>query len=176
MCWQGDIRRRIGDGAGGAASCLPMRVAAAQRAAGLPGAIAWMLLLAVLMAACSRGDPETRLRDTIDELAQTIADRDPAAMQQLLAEDFIGNEGLDRDGARRMAAALMLRYRSVAATFGPLEVRMSEPHATVRFKLILSGGSSALLPESARIYDVETGWRLDGDDWKLRSVRWTPAL
>lgn len=134
------------------------------------------LVSLLLLAACTRGDPETALRATVADLQAALEERDAAAMQQHLADDFIGNQGLDRDGARRMAAAYVLRHRDVGVSTGPLEVALADAHATVRFTAMLRGGSGRLLPDAAQVYDVETGWRLDDGEWKLASARWTPAL
>lgn len=134
------------------------------------------LVSLLLLAACTRGDPETALRATVADLQAALEERDAAAMQQHLADDFIGNQGLDRDGARRMAAAYVLRHRDVGVSTGPLEVALADAHATVRFTVMLRGGSGRLLPDAAQVYDVETGWRLDDGEWKLASARWTPAL
>jgi ketosteroid isomerase-like protein len=136
-------------------------------------ACAWCLVLA---SGCARTDPEQALRATVAELHAAIEEHDPAAMQQHLAEDFIGNDGLDRDGARRLAAAIRLRYRDLAIDTGPLQVDIEETSAIVRFTAALRGGSGGLLPESARIYEVETGWRRDEGEWLLTSARWTPRL
>ena len=136
-------------------------------------ACAWCLALA---SGCARTDPEQALRATVSELQAAIEQHDPAAMQQHLADDFIGNDGLDREGARRLAAAMRMRYRDLAVDAGPLQVEIDGTHARVRFTAVLRGGAGRLLPESARIYEVETGWRRDGADWLLTSARWTPGL
>lgn len=139
-------------------------------------AIPWIALLLLALVACSRSDPETALRASVASLQAALEQRDAAAMQQHLADDFIGNGGLDRDGARRLAAMYLLRHRDIGITTGPLDVEMAAEHATVRFTAMLRGGSGRALPDAAQVYDVETGWRLDDGDWKLASARWTPAL
>lgn len=143
-------------------------------AAALAGACA--LLLLAMLGGCSRPDPEAALRDAFAELQATIERRDPAAMQQHLADDFIGNDGLDRDGARRLAALLVLRHRDLAVDTGPLRLELGEGHAVVRFTALLRGGSGGLLPDAARVYQVETGWRLEQGRWRLASARWTPVV
>ena len=132
--------------------------------------------MCVLVAGCARGDPEAALREAVDGLHRAVEARDPAAVQQSLADDFIGNDGLDREGARRLMAAMLLRHRELGSTLGPLQVTMKQDHAEVRFQAMLRGGSGALLPDSAQLYDVHSGWRLEGGEWKLYRARWTAAL
>jgi len=53
---------------------------------------------------------------------------------------------------------------------------MQPRHATVAFDAALTGGSGRLLPDAARLYSVETGWRLDDGEWRLTSATWEPRL
>jgi hypothetical protein len=53
---------------------------------------------------------------------------------------------------------------------------MQPGHATVRFEAALTGGSGNVLPDAARLYGVETGWRLDDGEWRLTSASWKPRL
>lgn len=140
------------------------------------GARRWWLLAAgcaLLAAACSRPAPEQALRQAVDGLGQAIRGLDAPAVHGYLAGDFIGPDGMDRDEARRIVALYRMRYRSVRLAVGPLEVEMREPHATVRFLLGLGGRADGLLPESASLYRVETGWRLEDGEWRITSARWS---
>jgi len=139
---------------------------------------AWMLvlLIAALAPACTRSDPEAALRARMAGLASAIEAADPAAVQQFLAVDFIGNDGLDRNGARRLALGYRLRHRDIGLTVGPADVQMAPGHATVQCKVVLRGGSGGALPDNAGIYDVESGWRLESGEWMLVSARWRPAI
>lgn len=133
--------------------------------------LAWLLL-----AACSRAPPEQALRDTMQSFHLAIEQRDASQVEGYLADDFVGPDGMDRDGARRLAALTFLRHRDVGVTLGPLDVSVLQEHATVRFTAGLTGGSGRALPDAARLYRVETGWRLEDGDWRLTSARWTPQL
>ena len=140
------------------------------------GSIACVLALWFSLAGCARTPPEQALRETIAELEAAVEERDAAAVEAQLAEDFIGPEGLDRKGARRLAQVLFLRYRSAGATIGPLEIALQDQHATVRFTAALTASSGGFLPESGQVYEVETGWRLEGDEWRLVSAEWKERL
>lgn len=136
----------------------------------------WALLaLGLALAACQRTPPEQRLRATIAGLQSAIERHDASAVQDAMAEDFIGPGGLDRDGVRRMAVGTFLRYRDVGVSLGPLDIDLRQAHATVRFTAALTGGAG-ILPESGQVYDVETAWRLEGGDWLLVNAQWKPRL
>ena len=132
------------------------------------------VLVLLLLSACVREAPEARLRATVATLQQAIAGHDAGGVRAVLAEDFIGPDGLDRAGAVRLAQAMFLRYRSLGVHAGALAVEMQPEHATVLFQAALTGGDGGLLPDAARLYDVETGWRLEEGEWRLVSLAWTP--
>lgn len=131
--------------------------------------------LLLVLAACSRSDPEQAVRAQVDALQQAIDARDAGAVEDLLAEDFIGNEGLDRRGAKQLAAGVFLRHREIGARLGPVTVELrGEGEAIARFSVLATGGSGGLLPEQGQVYQVQTGWRLQDGDWKLLNASWTP--
>jgi len=134
------------------------------------------LIVAGLVAGCARTPPEQALRDTLARLQQGIEARDTDALEQSLAADFVGPDGLDKAGARRLAALMLLRHQAVGLVFGPLDLQVNDRHATVRFTAAVTGGSGRMLPDSAQVYEVETGWRLEGDDWRMTSAAWKPEL
>lgn len=138
--------------------------------------LACVLLMVILaLAGCSRMPPEERLRASIDGLQHAVEQHDGSALQKAIAEDFIGPDGLDRDGARRMAQMMFLRYRDVGVNLGPLDIELRDQHATVRFTAALTGGAG-VLPESGQLYDVETGWRLEEGEWRLVNADWKSRL
>ena len=137
------------------------------------------LVLILSMAHCQRTTPEQQLRAAVSRMQSGIEARDAGAMKQLLADDFIGPGGMDRTNAGRMAQLLFLQHQDVGVNLGPLDIRWfpspSAPdHATVHFTVVLTGGSGAMLPDAARVYQVETGWRRDGDTWLLTNASWSP--
>ena len=131
--------------------------------------------LLLVVSACSRSDPEQAVRAQLEALQQAIDARDAGAVEDLLAEDFIGNEGMDRRGAKQLAAAVFLRHREIGARLGPVTVELrGEREAIARFSVLATGGSGGLLPEQSQVYQVQTGWRLQDGDWKLLNASWTP--
>lgn len=134
------------------------------------------LLSAFVLAGCARPDPEQQLRETISGLQDSLEQRGAGGISEVLAEDFIGPGGLDREAAARLARGLSMRHRETGVLFGPLDVQLGEGHATVEFTATLSGGSGRLMPGSVGIYSVQTGWRHEAGQWRMTSARWTPRL
>lgn len=116
------------------------------------------------------------MRETLGDLQQSVSDRDASALNEFLADDFIGPNAMDRAGVRRLAQGLFLRHRDIGVTSGPLRIELQSGHAIVRFDAVLNGGSGQVLPDAAQAYDVQTGWREVDGKWKLTSVEWKPAF
>jgi hypothetical protein len=136
-----------------------------------------VLAACLLGTACSRTSPEQAVRHRIDALQSAIDARDAGAVNDLLADDFVGNEGLDKRGARQLAVAMFLRYRDVSAKLGPATVELRGGRdAVARFSVLATGGSGGLLPDSGQVYEVETGWRLLDGEWKLLNASWKPGF
>lgn len=133
-------------------------------------AILWTCVL--LQTGCTRAPAEQRLREAMSGLQTAIESRESNTAIGFLADDFIGTGGLDREGARNLLRLMVLRHQNLGLTLGPAQIELFDTRATVRFTAVATGGQGALLPESARLWHVETAWRDDGGDWKLISAQW----
>ena len=135
------------------------------------------ILAALLVSGCRKDDPEQAVRHRVEAMQQAIDARDAGDVEALLAEDFIGNDGLDRRGARQLAAGMFLRYRDAGARIGPVSVELrGESEAVARFSVLATAGNGGLLPEQGQVYQVETGWRLVDGEWRLLNASWKPKL
>ncbi|HET7127302.1 MAG TPA: nuclear transport factor 2 family protein [Lysobacter sp.] len=136
-----------------------------------------LLAIFLLASACSHDSPEQAVRKQVEAMQSAIDARDAGAVDDLLADDFVGNEGLDKRGARQLAVAMFLRYRDVSAKLGPATVELRGGRdAVARFSVLATGGSGGLLPDSGQVYEVETGWRLVDGEWKLLNASWKEKL
>ena len=134
------------------------------------------ICLAAIVAGCASDRSEQALRASVAGLQTALGARDASTIEQTLAEDFIGPDGLDRQGARRMAQLAFLRHQQVSATLSPLEVTMQDKYAMVKFTAVLTGATGGWLSKTGQLYAVETGWRLQDGEWKLTSAKWTLRL
>ena len=144
-------------------------------------AAALVVIVVVLFAACRRTAPEQQLRQDVEKLQAGVQARELTPIRDALADDFIGPDGMDRTAAVRLAQVMYLQNQRINAVFGPLQVTLlpsaaNPDHATVEFSAALTGGSGLALPDSARLYQVRTGWRLRDGDWRMTSADWTSAL
>jgi hypothetical protein len=148
-------------------------IAGKARAAALATTLGWAFSLG--LAGCKHTPPEQALRDTIAEMQAAGEKGDVDALFEPIAEDFTGAEGMDRTAFRRYVTLVRMRQKSVGVTLGPIDVKLYGDRATANFTATLTGGPG-FLPDQAQIYDIETGWRLSGSDWKLINAKWQPKL
>ncbi|MFC5569134.1 nuclear transport factor 2 family protein [Lysobacter yangpyeongensis] len=134
-----------------------------------------LLVLALALPGCARTPPEQQLREDVHDLGSAIERHDAGAVEDALAADFIGPGGMDRKAARRLAQGMFLRYRDIGVTTGPLDIDLQADTATVRFSAAMTGGAGAL-PGSGQLYEVETAWRREDDEWLLVNAHWKPKL
>ena len=74
------------------------------------------------LSACGRGAPEQAVREQVGAMQAAIDARDVGDLGELLADDFVGNDGMARRAAKQLAAAVFLRHRDVGAKVGPVSV------------------------------------------------------
>ena len=130
-------------------------------------------LIVLAVAACARQAPEQRLRADIAAMQQAVEKGEPKAFVARVAPDFIGNDGLDRDGLERLLRGQLLLNARVGVQTGPLEIEMGQGTATVRFSVLLTGGDGRFLPERGQLQQVTIGWREHDGQWQIYSASWT---
>ncbi|WP_257384876.1 nuclear transport factor 2 family protein [Tahibacter caeni] len=132
-----------------------------------------VLALLLLLAACSRTPDETRIRDAIAAMESAVETRNPRDFMANVTEDFAGQDSsFDRNALHNLLRAQFLRNDSVSVLIGPIDVAVQGDRATASMTVTLAGGAGGLLPERGAIYEVETGWKKVGGDWRCLSARW----
>lgn len=150
----------------------PITANRAKPRARCPLALVAVLMALALLAGCRGDSAEEALRRDIASLQAAIEARDAGKMAKFFADDFVGNDGMDRDDARRLAALYFMRNAQIGVTPGPLDIQLQDDHATVRTTVVLTGGRGGLLPERGRVRLVVSGWRREGGDWRMTSLAW----
>ena len=131
--------------------------------------------IALLVVACSKAPAEQRLRERIAAMEAAVEARDAGGFMDGVAPNFIGESGTDQRALRALLAAQMMRNAQIGAVLGPLDIAIDGVQARVSFQLVLTGGAGGLLPERARAWRVDSGWR-DGDDgWQVVTAEWRPV-
>lgn len=133
----------------------------------------WLLgaLLLLVVAACSRSTPEQLLRLQITQMQQGMEQREAARVIEPLAEDFLGNGGMDRQAVERLLRAQLLLNQRIEVVLGSVDVRIDGHNARADFSVVLAGGNGRLF-ERGRIHQVSTHWREQNGQWQLYRAQW----
>ena len=94
-----------------------------------------------------------------------------------VADDFSGQQGsMDRRDFHRFMIFQINQNQRLQANFLPIYVTSTnDQHAKAHFRILVTGGAG-LLPERGELFEVDSSWILDGDDWLLQSADWESVL
>ena len=128
------------------------------------------------LAGCDSTPPEQKLRATIAKMETDGEAHKVSDVMDVVADDFGGPGGMDRKGLQRFLTLVSLQNTNLGVTMGPIEVEVMGERATAKFTLGATGGAGRFMPDRAQVYDVTTGWRMEGGEWKLISAQWKDQL
>lgn len=130
----------------------------------------------LLLPGCTRSTPEDALRVQLQQMQAAASAREPRAFMDGVAEDFSGEDGIDRAALHNLLRVQFLANATVGATTGPVSIELHGDKATVRFSIVLTGGDGRVLPDRVQSYAVTSGWRLQDGEWKVYVAEWEPML
>lgn len=138
-----------------------------------------MLAVAVLvLVACgSAPGPEQQIRDRLTSMIEALEEGSVGAFMDPIADDFIaGDRALDRRALGLLVRRERMARDSIRVRRVNTQVELhGEQRATATFQALATGGSG-LIPDEGRLWNIETGWRLDGDEWMLISAGWSRGI
>jgi len=139
------------------------------------------LLLAVLLIAgpqaCSKPlTVEQRVIAMIREMETRIENAERRPFMSHVAENFNGQNGLlNRAELQRFVILQLNKHQRLHAQLMPIHVsETGENTASANFRALITGGRN-WIPDSGQIYDFETHWIRQDDEWLLLSANWTPT-
>ncbi len=137
-----------------------------------------LCLAGLLLSACGDSTtPEARLVAALDAMEEAAEAGQRGRFMDFVADDFAGAGGrLDRQGLADMFRTQLLVHTRVSALVTNRDIELIGDRATASFNALLTGGPRAWLPESGDLYRVDTGWRMDGGEWRLISADWRPLV
>lgn len=135
------------------------------------------MMTGLLLTGC--GDEpsvEQQIISTIRTMEEAAESGEHLEFITYVADSFEGQQGsMERRDFHRFMIYQINQHRRLHAQFFPIHVReMEEGQASANFRILVTGGAG-FLPESGQLYEVETGWILDGSDWLLDKADWQPV-
>jgi hypothetical protein len=148
------------------------------RRTGWTGTLAFALAALALPAACRRAETDQdRIRALFERAAGAAEEKRIGDVVADVSESFRAGE-LDRDGARRLAAGVILRGGWLSASVSGAAIRVEGDLASAVVDVVLARGApkrslASLAPHEASVhrFDVRLarevqGWRVTGASWR----------
>jgi len=131
----------------------------------------------VLLAACGKpDDPQASLEAAVQRLQDALEARQADEVLRLLDPRFRAQDELDAEWARKTMTLVFQRFSQVRVIAVNRQSRIDEGSAGRVGRTtaqVLLTGAQGLLPERAEPYVLELVWWREGEDWKLRDLRWS---
>jgi len=144
--------------------------------------VRWSLVVLglVLLGLSGCGDPESdeqRIANNLDAMTEALEAGEVGRFMDYIAEDFGSADGqLDYDLLQMMVRRERLARSSISIQRIGTDIEVFDGgRATAQFQALGLGGSG-WLPDEGEWWRVDTGWRLDGDDWMLISADWSRGV
>jgi len=139
------------------------------------GRVLLCLLFAGLVG-CHRAPDQEQVRQAIAASAEAAESGKAGDTVAALTEDFDGNGGvLDRRALANLVRVYSLRGQKIHVLMGPTDVEERGDRMVATFTVTLTAGAG-MLPDNAGAYEVETGWRKEGGEWRCFTATWKRAL
>lgn len=132
-----------------------------------------LLVITLLCAGCAGDADQAALEATIAAAQSAAEEGQMAEVMAIVADDFVGQGGsYDQLLLRRVLLGVRLRHSDVGVSRASTEFEVDQGFATVKMKLLITGGSGGMLPESGRLMNLETRWRVEDGEWRLTAAEW----
>jgi len=131
-------------------------------------------------AGCRKAESdEDRIRGIFARAATAAEEKRIGDVVAEVSESFRAGD-LDRDGARRLAAGVILRGGWVSASISGTTVRVEGDQAAAVVDVVLARGSggaalAALTPGEASVHRFDVRLAREPDGWRVTAAKWAPA-
>lgn len=142
---------------------------------------AHLALGVVLALGCGDpADPETRLRQRLEEIERAVEARDLGDVKEHISEGFHDDAGRDKRELTRYLAGILLRNQNIHLATRVRELEVGpEGEGHVKMIAALASGpiasASDLAQLRADVYRFEFSFVDEVGEWRLGHARWRPA-
>jgi hypothetical protein len=137
---------------------------------------AWLCAASIALLACGRPDsPQAALEAAVQRLQAALEGKEVGDVMAMLDVRFRAQDELDAEWARKTMSLVFLRFKQVRVIAVNAQSRIDERSGGQVGRTtaqVLVTGAQGLIPERAEPYSLELVWWREGDDWKLRDLRW----
>jgi hypothetical protein len=146
------------------------------------GLAAAVLCAVVVLSACggSSQSPEARIKSLISRVGKAAESRDISAFKDVTSDHYHDRRGFGRREILRVVQAVFLQNRQIHLLTVIRHLDVKQATARARVLVAMAGrpieSPKALLNMRARLMRFDVDFALEGDEWRVRSVDWHPAV
>lgn len=127
----------------------------------------------LLIYGCSEPpDDEQLLQQALKKMEKAAESKVSTDILDYLAEDFMGNQQFRKANIKGMLFLHFRRHKNVHIFLHDVEIQLRGQQATVHCQVILAGRGEKIMPEQARILEIESIWQKRDGDWRVVSASW----
>lgn len=131
-------------------------------------------LVCLFLTGCGPSEPdEVRINNAIEAMARAVEEGEPEPFLERVAEDFTGHDGRwDRQRVRQYILGRTLqggRQPDIDLEGINIELLGDRARATVEARI---SNADRWLPRRGAHYRFDTGWRVDGGEWRIIRADW----
>lgn len=132
-----------------------------------------LLSCGLLLWNCSKPpDDEQLIRQSMQAIQTAAEAKAIGEILEYLADDFIGNRQLRKANIRGMLLLHFRQNQNVHAFLHSVEVTVNGNKADVTCQVILAGRGEEIIPERARVLDIQSKWEKRNDRWQIVEASW----
>jgi len=141
--------------------------------------IAWLafgLTLCVSSSCSPTLSVEQQIISVIRDMEARIEAGERRPFMEHVAASFSGqDEAMTKDQLNAFVLYQLHRHQRLHAQLFPIQViDFGSEEAEARFRVLVTGGAG-WLPESGRVYEINTRWQRQNDEWLLTGASWKPV-
>ena len=135
----------------------------------------WILTIGCLLClvSCARTPDDEAIRAAIATGATALEAHQGKDVLDLVSDDFVGNDGIDRAGLANVLRAHLLGANSLGVHVGGIDVQLHGDRAVASFDATITDSSGRWIPDRMETLHFETGWRREGSTWRCYNAKWS---
>lgn len=134
-----------------------------------------IVLSCLLSVGCSRRPDDEAIRAAISAGAASVEAHRGKEVLDLVTDDFVGNDGIDRAGLANLVRAQLLGANALGVRIGSVTVELHGDRAVAHFDADITDSSGRWIADRATTVHFETGWRREDGAWRCYNAKWSDA-
>lgn len=135
-----------------------------------------LITTCLTMTACSESPTEDILKSHIQTMEDAIETKRPKDALEFIHDNFHTDKSADKDWIKRTLLMYKLRHDNISITTSSISIDVKDEYTAIANFTALVAGGSGLIPKEGAIYQVQSEWRKEENDWQIVYAKWQKNL